>query len=136
MMYEWSSAQKNLVLVTGHTHQPVFYSLTHIERLYKQLAEARKNNDIETIRAIEKQIKRRIKDGESLPDFTGIRPTYFNTGCCCFNDGDITGIEISQGCVRLIRWKYVQNNSVREVLEEIEIDKLLNDCLVAHMVSE
>src|SRR5437588_1366 len=30
IMYNWSAAQKNLVLVTGHTHQPVFESLTHI----------------------------------------------------------------------------------------------------------
>ncbi len=136
MMYEWSSAQQNLVLVTGHTHQPVFYSLTHLERLYKQLAEARKKNDTETIKAVEKRIKRRIMDGESLPDFTGIRPTYFNTGCCCFNDGDITGIEISRGCIRLIRWKYVQKESIREVLEEIEIEKLLNDCNIADIKTQ
>ncbi len=32
-MYDWSAAQKNTLLVTGHTHQPVFNSLTHLERL-------------------------------------------------------------------------------------------------------
>src|SRR5688572_28677605 len=31
LMYEWSYGQKNLLLITGHTHQPVFESLTHIE---------------------------------------------------------------------------------------------------------
>ncbi|RYY95508.1 MAG: metallophosphoesterase, partial [Chitinophagaceae bacterium] len=36
LMYEWSAAQPRLLLVTGHTHQPVFESLTHIERLYRQ----------------------------------------------------------------------------------------------------
>jgi len=34
MMYEWSIAQKNVLLITGDTHQPVFNSLTHLERLY------------------------------------------------------------------------------------------------------
>jgi predicted phosphodiesterase len=34
MMYEWSVKQPNTILITGHTHQPVFKSLTHLERLY------------------------------------------------------------------------------------------------------
>ena len=38
IMYEWSSQQKNLLLITGHTHQPVFESLTHLERLQRQEA--------------------------------------------------------------------------------------------------
>src|ERR1700759_4786312 len=37
MMYEWSAKQKGLLLVIGHTHQPVFRSLTHIEQLYQDL---------------------------------------------------------------------------------------------------
>ena len=32
MMYEWAIQQGGLLLITGHTHQPVFESLTHIER--------------------------------------------------------------------------------------------------------
>ena len=31
-------------------------------------------------------------------------PCYFNTGCCSFSDGDITGIEIANGEIRLVRW--------------------------------
>jgi hypothetical protein len=31
-------------------------------------------------------------------------PCYFNTGCCSFGDGDITGIEIADGEIRLVRW--------------------------------
>ena len=34
-MYDWSAAQEKTLLVTGHTHQPVFNSLTHLERLYQ-----------------------------------------------------------------------------------------------------
>src|SRR3954470_10097957 len=35
-MYEWSSTQENLILITGHTHQPVFESLTVVERLNRK----------------------------------------------------------------------------------------------------
>jgi hypothetical protein len=32
------------------------------------------------------------------------RPSYFNTGCCSFGDGDVTGLEFAEGRVRLVRW--------------------------------
>ena len=32
------------------------------------------------------------------------RPSYFNTGCCSFGDGDVTALEFSGGQVRLVRW--------------------------------
>jgi hypothetical protein len=32
------------------------------------------------------------------------RPSYFNTGCCSFGDGDVTGLEFAGGQVRLVRW--------------------------------
>ncbi len=37
------------------------------------------------------------------PDDT--RPCYFNAGCCSFSDGDITGMEVADGEIRLVRWK-------------------------------
>ncbi len=38
------------------------------------------------------------------PDLADMRPCYFNTGCCSFSDGDITGLEIADGEIRLIKW--------------------------------
>jgi hypothetical protein len=35
---------------------------------------------------------------------TVVPPCYFNTGCCSFPDGDITGLEIADGEIRLVRW--------------------------------
>ena len=32
------------------------------------------------------------------------KPCYFNTGCCSFSDGDVTGIEIADGRIKLVRW--------------------------------
>jgi hypothetical protein len=118
-MYEWSSAEKNTLLITGHTHQPVFMSLTHLERLYVKLDAAKKANDISAIKNIEDEIKKVQPKNETTPDFSKIIPSYFNSGCCCFNDGDITGIEIADGYMRLIKWK-----NTREVLEEIQLTGL------------
>ena len=96
-----------------------------MERLYDRLAEAKKSNDEKAVADIESHINHRFEKGEVLPDFTGFKPTYFNSGCCCFSDGDITGIEIDNGCIRLIKWEYdAANNPKRLVLEEANISKL------------
>ena len=54
-----------------------------------------------------------------------MKPFDFNTGCCCFSDGDITGIELAEGMIRLIKWKKKDNVSVRDVLEEMKLSDLL-----------
>lgn len=128
MMYQWSAQQSNMLLITGHTHQPVFQSLTHIESLYIRLDRAKKANDTDSINQIQKEISERHLKGDSSLDFSAYRPTYFNTGCCCFDDGDITGIEISDACIRLIKWEYNEaGESVRIVLEERELKSLVNE---------
>ncbi len=119
IMYDWSSAEKNLLLITGHTHQPVFMSLTHLEILYTRLNDTKKNNDTSAIKKIEEEIKKAQPKNETAPDLSKIIPSYFNSGCCCFDDGDITGIEIADNCIRLVRWK-----NIREVLEEINLSDL------------
>jgi hypothetical protein len=119
MMYEWSVDQKDLLFVSGHTHKPVFASLDHIDRLTKQLEKAKAENDPTKIAAIEKEIEKRKKEyaGKKIIK-TMAKPTYFNTGCCCFPDGDLTGVEIEGGFLRLIKWKVTDNKSTRVVLEE------------------
>jgi len=101
LMYEWSSNKKNMVLITGHTHKPVFASGKY---------SSHPSNKVEH------------DTNEKL------RPSYFNTGCCCFNDGDITGIEIEGGYIRLIKWQQQEDNaSARMVLEEIKLVDLIKD---------
>lgn len=126
MMYQWSS-DNNMALITGHTHQPVFESLTLLERLYQRLEEAKNKKDEKTVADIESHINHRFEKGEVLPDFTKYKPNYFNSGCCCFSDGDITGIEIDNGCIRLIKWEYDEANVSKQlILEEAEIASLIN----------
>jgi UDP-2,3-diacylglucosamine pyrophosphatase LpxH len=127
LMYEWSEAQKNLLLITGHTHQPVFESLTHIERLYRQLQIAGQMDDGTMISLLREEIqKRKFEYSHVSGEYLSMRPTYFNSGCCCFNDGDITGIEIEGGYLRLIKWAVKEGSPKREVLEEESLEVLLN----------
>jgi hypothetical protein len=117
-MYQWSASQKELVLVTGHTHQPVFNSLTHLERLYLQMEEAILRKDQAAIEAIEKEIPRRKQEYDYVnSSFRTMKPSYFNAGCCCFNGGTITGLEIAGGEIRLVRWVMEDGQSVRKVAE-------------------
>lgn len=118
-MYDWSAAQQNALLVTGHTHQPVFNSLTHLERLYLQLEKARTLNDLDAQKKIESEIPRRKLEYDFVNhSFGSMRPTYFNSGCCCFDDGTITGIEISDGSIRLVKWSLLREVPTRVVAEE------------------
>jgi predicted phosphodiesterase len=124
-MYDWSAAQKNILLVTGHTHQPVFNSLTHLERLYTQLQKARTLNDADVLKKIEAEIPRRKREYDFInQSFDKMKPCYFNSGCCCFDDGTITGIEISGGFIRLIKWSLVSDKPERIVAEEERLNSL------------
>ena len=126
MMYEWAAAQKDLLLITGHTHQPVFESLTHLERLYRQLVITRKEQNEELATALEKEIQLRKWQATTISeDFQNMKTCYFNSGCCCFSDGDITGIEITDGNLQLIKWKTVDGESKRIVLEETSLEVLV-----------
>jgi len=104
LMYEWSSNRKNILLITGHTHHPVFASGKYSNH---------PSNKIES-------------DAHDK-----LRPSYFNTGCCCFNDGDITGIEIEGGAIRLIKWHQDNTTSTRMILEEIKLVDLIKDLKAA-----
>jgi predicted phosphodiesterase len=124
-MYEWSAAQKNLVLITGHTHQPVFNSLTHLERLYLDLEDATEKKDQERLQKINAEIPRRRREYDFVNNsFRKMKPSYFNAGCCCYEDGNITGLEIAGGYMRLVKWSKINGQSTRTVAEEIHLVSL------------
>ena len=126
IMYEWSSQQKNMLLITGHTHQPVFCSLTQLERLYKAFQLAQSQKDSQKIVELQEMIRKVERKFSSVSiDYMKMRPSYFNSGCCCYTDGDITGIEIDEGCIRLIKWETTDETPQRHVLEEISIENLV-----------
>jgi predicted phosphodiesterase len=125
MMYEWSATQKDLLFISGHTHKPVFASLDHIERLNKQLEKTRAKEDAAAVQEIEAQLEKRKAEyaGKQFHK-TMVIPSYFNSGCCCFIDGDITGIEIEGDNIRLVKWKEESGQSHRVILEQSPLSYL------------
>ena len=125
-MYQWSSRQNDLILITGHTHQPVFQSLTELERLYKSFQLAQQSGETAKVIELQNLIRKVEKRFSAVAmDYMKMRPTYFNSGCCCYTDGDITGIEIDEGCIRLIKWELEDESPTRKVLEEISLEELV-----------
>ncbi|CAN5155269.1 metallophosphoesterase [soil metagenome] len=126
LMYEWAYNQPYCLLITGHTHQPVFKSLTHLESLYLKLEDAKEKNDTETIQKIEAEIPRRRREYDFVNNsFRNMNSSYFNSGCCCFDDGTITGIELDKGFIRLIIWSYKDGVPTRSVAEEASLYELM-----------
>ncbi|HYF32011.1 MAG TPA: metallophosphoesterase [Chitinophagaceae bacterium] len=118
IMYQWSATQKNLVFISGHTHKPVFASMDHVERLTRQIdaAEAAGNTELVTSLKAELEKRRAEYAGKQFLK-TMVIPSYFNSGCCCFFDGDITGIEIAEEEIRLIKWEDKSGAPSRKILE-------------------
>lgn len=113
-MYRWAGSEPGLVLVAGHTHRPVFSSKTHLQQLAEEIELLRssgRSDDVtvgriaeleataEKVRNVDRECEEAVVND---PDRS--RPCYFNTGCCCFADGDVTGIELAEGQIRLVRW--------------------------------
>ncbi len=104
-MYQWSTTQENAVLITGHTHKPVFAGLNHIEQINKEILESNLCGNTEKAKQLEILKTQKLRDYIQDEPYTPKSPTYFNTGCCCYNDGDLTVIEISSGYIRLVKWE-------------------------------
>lgn len=52
------------------------------------------------------------------------KPCYFNTGCCSYSDGDITGIEINDKKIKLIKWSPASLQS--EIIETADLDNIFS----------
>ena len=113
-MRRWAEGHENLLLITGHTHRPVFASVAIVDELERRLG-----LDMEEIRSrAEDQVfwDEIVSDctdrgwlGDEAPcgpprDDEPPAPNLFNSGCCCFRDGRITGIELADGQIRLVLW--------------------------------
>ncbi|MBC7849136.1 MAG: metallophosphoesterase [Chitinophagaceae bacterium] len=128
MMYEWSATQKNMIFVSGHTHKPVFASLDHVDRLNKQLLKATELKEPAAIKLLEDELKFRQAEyaGKKFHKTLAI-PSYFNTGCCCFADGDISLIEINGDNISLVKWQEENKVSERIVLEHAPLSYVLEE---------
>jgi len=136
VMYRWAAAQGRLVLITGHTHRPVFMSQSHIRHLQAQLDDARaalaEAPDLAERRDQVARLRARLEwaRAHDRPHREGAeqgaasaQPCYFNTGCCSFNDGNITGIEIEGGQIKLVRWPDHNGRPEPEVLSAAALER-------------
>jgi hypothetical protein len=137
-MFEWAQAHpERPVLIAGHTHRPVFWTDTpppppvrDLDVIRVELRRRRHEGaDPATIAALRAELEFAL--AEQREHKTAIKlspPCYFNTGCCSFGDGDITGIEIADGEMRLVKWPATAPTAM--VLAREPLSKILD--AVAH----
>ena len=130
-MYRWVSRQPGLILIAGHTHRPIWSSMSHLERLVARLSalldlapEDQPSDYDQQIAGLTQEIREREQKYPPCHDTIKTRPSYFNTGCCCFEDGDITGIEIQDRRIRLVKWGVKKEKTVRTPLEEAPLAEI------------
>ena len=124
-MHTWAKARNKQIIVCGHTHQPVFMSKNHLDVLVSELEGLDHSNpDNEaTIAEIREKINQLRKKTTAIGTLVADnKPCYFNSGCCSFSDGDITGLEIENGEIRLVKWtnnkrSLIDSESLKEIFE-------------------
>ncbi len=135
--YHWAKARK-VLLVCGHTHQAIFASLTHYDRLQmdiKRLESELSKTPSEQRSKLTSQIEdKRQHIQEILWQRLGYTPKsfetpadqalpcYFNSGCCGYTNG-ITCLEIDMGEIRLIKWQ--RDTKQRRILVEDHLQTIL-----------
>ena len=138
-MYSWSQSQEKLVLIVGHTHRPVFKSESHEEVICKALKEAEERlaqkpdvdlqRDVAELAAELEWIRTRNQQSPSpVPLIEFKKPSYYNTGCCAFRDGDITGLELSDGEIRLVRWPDDEDFPRPKILARAKLKQVFEAC--------
>jgi UDP-2,3-diacylglucosamine pyrophosphatase LpxH len=139
-LYFWSEAQDKIVLITGHTHRPVFMSKTHEATLRKVLNEVEEKLDkepdnqklINRVAELAAELEWVLAQNRQSPGEPPVielkKPSYFNTGCCAFLDGDITGLEIGDGEIRLIRWPDDEGEPKPKVLVRAKLRDVFQEC--------
>jgi hypothetical protein len=137
-MYEWAKGHpEKPVLIAGHTHRPVFGRVGDepgpqrgVDDVRRDLDELRSSPDASSealaqLRAEYEFV--RVPAFEKTPEPLQ-PPCYFNTGCCSYGDGDVTGLEIANGKIRLVRWlndefepkpKELASRDLRDVFREV-----------------
>jgi len=126
--YRWAK-KKRVLLVCGHTHMALFASLSHLDRLDKEIHELEKKREAAVSIALKKgERERTISHRKGIPrSFFEAPPQepvpcYFNSGCCCYTNG-VTCLEIQQGLIRLVKWQ--RQTGRPDILVEESIEKIL-----------
>jgi len=141
-LHGWARQQSRLILISGHTHHPVFSSVSHESRLKSELENLKQKLEQADTAADRINLQQKISDKTArlnwvLAKSNGValeipkeqKPCYFNTGCCSYSDGDITGIEIEDGKIRLVRWPDDDGNPRKKILQEGNLKEIFRLCI-------
>jgi UDP-2,3-diacylglucosamine pyrophosphatase LpxH len=120
-MYNWAVQKEGLIIIAGHTHHPAFSSPARYEQLAATYDDLRLQPE-----AFDPEVVERIEADLAFARAQE-QPCYFNTGCCSFSDGSLTGIEIAGGIIRLVRWSGPRASARREVLAVAKMREVLRD---------
>ncbi|MFK7757229.1 MAG: metallophosphoesterase [Flavobacteriales bacterium] len=116
-MYSWAKSRGNTILMCGHTHQPVFMSNTHLDELLQRKKENATHELDQKIEEV-KRVSTRLEVDDKIP-------CYFNTGCCSFENGSITGLEILEGNIQLVKWTKGEGKSIKREESLLKLFELL-----------
>jgi UDP-2,3-diacylglucosamine pyrophosphatase LpxH len=120
-IYNWAVQKEGVIVIAGHTHHPAFPSPARYEQLAATYDDLRLQPE-----AFDPEVVERIEADLAFAKAQE-QPCYFNTGCCSFSDGSLTGIEIAGGIIRLVRWSGPKGSARREVLAAARLRKILRD---------
>ena len=134
-MATWADERDDaVVLIAGHTHRPVFpdqpppdlaEALAEAQRAYDAVAGSGGEAAAQARAALELAQTKFDRDEGHKP-VVQKRPAYFNTGCCSFADGDVTGLVIENGRIGLVRW--LDNNGdprPQRLVEPVDLREIL-----------
>jgi len=134
-MFTWAKSHPSKpLMIAGHTHRPIFGTsrppkpeIRPVEEIERDLQEARAHpENRDRIADLRAELEWTEADARRGPPPIPIEPPcYFNTGCCCFPDGDVTGLEIVQGKIRLVRWPSDDEKPEVKVLVEDDLRNVL-----------
>ena len=139
-MFAWAKArprEEGLVLITGHTHRPVFWnskppppSPDRIKELTEQLEREESGGaPPEQIATTHAELEYLLAKGRwrvRAPEPV-VPPCYFNTGCCAFADGDTTGIVIEDGEIKLVRFPDAADAALPETLARAPLADVMRE---------
>lgn len=118
IFYSWAKENK-VIVICGHSHRAMFASKSFAERLAEKINKLKKriskyHEDKQVVKELKKEIRdlreekreerRKKRAVKSIDPEISALPCYFNTGCCIYGSG-ITGIEIADGKIRLVKWE-------------------------------
>ncbi len=134
-MFGWARNHPDKpVIISGHTHRPVFWDSRppapevsvqeHEAKLEERRVAGADEHELAKLHARIEFMKAEARE-KGPPPIEIKPPCYFNTGCCSFGDGDVTGIEIADGHIRLVRWPDDDDEPMWKLLVAEPLDQVL-----------